>query len=48
MTPDLWEEGRQVSRNTVAEIMAGLGLRGRRPPRRRRSPTRPGGAEGGT
>jgi putative transposase len=31
-----------VSRNTVAEIMAELGLQGRKPPRRRRSLTRPG------
>jgi transposase InsO family protein len=42
ITLDLWEEGWQVSQNTVAEIMAELGLRGRKPPRRRRSPTRPG------
>ncbi|MFB7508152.1 hypothetical protein, partial [Streptomyces broussonetiae] len=28
--------------NTVAEIMAELGLQGRKPPRRRRSLTRPG------
>ncbi|MFE9890427.1 IS3 family transposase [Streptomyces scopuliridis] len=38
----LWEEGRQVSQNTFAEIMAELGLQGRKPPRRSRSPTRPG------
>ncbi|MDF3293008.1 IS3 family transposase [Streptomyces silvisoli] len=42
ITLDLWEEGWQVSQNTVAEIMAELGLQGRRPPRRRRSLTRPG------
>lgn len=37
---DLW--GWQVSENTVAEIMAELGLQGRKPPRRRRSLTRQG------
>ncbi|WP_199821278.1 IS3 family transposase [Streptomyces sp. NRRL B-3229] len=42
ITLDLWEEGWQVSQNTVAEIMAELGLQGRKPPRRRRSVTRPG------
>ena len=42
ITLDLWEEGWQVSQNTVAEIMAELGLQGRKPPRRRRSLTRPG------
>ncbi|MDC2952732.1 IS3 family transposase [Streptomyces heilongjiangensis] len=42
ITLDLWEEGWQVSQNTVAEIMAELGLQGRTPPRRRRSLTRPG------
>ncbi|MFB7503089.1 IS3 family transposase [Streptomyces broussonetiae] len=42
ITVDLWEEGWQVSQNTVAEIMAELGLQGRKPPRRRRSLTRPG------
>ncbi|MET8413917.1 DDE-type integrase/transposase/recombinase, partial [Streptomyces sp. NPDC005195] len=42
ITLDLWEEGWQVSENTVAEIMAELGLQGRKPPRRRRSLTRPG------
>lgn len=42
ITLDLWEEGWQVSQNTVAEIMAELGPQGRRPPRRRRSLTRPG------
>ncbi|MFE4869892.1 hypothetical protein [Streptomyces sp. NPDC056682] len=31
-----------MSQNTVADIMARLGLQGRKPPRRRRSPTRPG------
>ncbi|MEU9015703.1 IS3 family transposase [Streptomyces sp. NPDC048479] len=42
ITLDLWEEGWQVSQNTVADIMAELGLQGRKPPRRRRSLTRPG------
>jgi transposase InsO family protein len=42
VTLDLWEEGWQVSQNTVAEIMAELGLQGRKPPRRRRSLTHPG------
>jgi transposase InsO family protein len=42
VTLDLWAEGWQVSVNTVAEIMAGLGLQGRKPPRRRRSLTRQG------
>jgi putative transposase len=42
ITLDLWEEGWQVSQNTVAEIMAELGLQGRKPPRRRRSLTRSG------
>ncbi|MDI3390627.1 IS3 family transposase [Streptomyces sp. B-S-A8] len=42
ITLDLWEEGWQVSQNTVAEIMAELGLQGRKPPRRRRSLTRQG------
>lgn len=42
ITLDLWAEGWQVSVNTVAEIMADLGLQGRRPPRRRRSLTRQG------
>ncbi|MFF3871766.1 IS3 family transposase [Streptomyces sp. NPDC001978] len=42
ITLDLWEEGWQVSQNTVAEIMAELGLQGRKPPRRRRSLTQPG------
>lgn len=42
ITLDLWEEGWQVSQNTVAGIMAELGLQGRKPPRRRRSLTRPG------
>ncbi|MFG2795056.1 DDE-type integrase/transposase/recombinase [Streptomyces sp. NPDC048419] len=31
-----------MSQNTVADIMAELGLQGRKPPRRRRSLTRPG------
>ncbi|WP_380531884.1 IS3 family transposase [Streptacidiphilus cavernicola] len=42
ITLDLWAEGWQVSVNTVAEIMADLGLQGRRPPRRRHSLTRQG------
>ncbi|MFI9779200.1 IS3 family transposase [Streptomyces sp. NPDC051956] len=42
ITLDLWEEGWQVSQNTVAEMQAELGLQGRKPPRRRRSLTRPG------
>ncbi|MGJ3558507.1 IS3 family transposase [Streptomyces sp. INA 01156] len=42
ITLDPWEEGWQVSQNTIAEIMAELGLQGRKPPRRRRSLTRPG------
>ncbi|MEE1804814.1 IS3 family transposase, partial [Streptomyces sp. BE133] len=42
VTLDLWAEGWQVSVNTVAEIMADLGLQGRKPPRRRRSLTRQG------
>ncbi|MET8403631.1 IS3 family transposase [Streptomyces sp900116325] len=42
ITLDLWAEGWQVSVNTVADIMADLGLQGRRPPRRRRSLTRQG------
>ncbi|MEU5431714.1 IS3 family transposase [Streptomyces olivoreticuli] len=42
ITLDLWAEGWQVSQNTVAEIMAELGLQGRKPPRRRRNLTRQG------
>ncbi|MFI9366715.1 IS3 family transposase [Kitasatospora sp. NPDC053057] len=42
ITLDLWAEGWQVSENTVAKIMAELGLQGRKPPRRRRSLTRQG------
>ncbi|MFE5588610.1 IS3 family transposase [Kitasatospora sp. NPDC056531] len=42
ITLDLWAEGWQVSENTVAKIMAELGLHGRKPPRRRRSLTRQG------
>jgi putative transposase len=42
ITLDLRAEGWQVSVNTVADIMADLGLQGRRPPRRRRSLTRQG------
>jgi putative transposase len=45
VTLDLWAEGWQVSVNTVAEIMAGLGLQGRKPPRRRRSLTARASAE---
>ena len=41
ITADLREEGWSVSVNTVAAIMAELGLRSR-PPRRRRQTTRPG------
>lgn len=40
ITLDLWEEGWQVSQNTVAEIMSELGLQGRKPPRRRKNLTR--------
>ncbi|MFJ9523415.1 IS3 family transposase [Kitasatospora sp. NPDC101801] len=42
VTLDLWAGGWQVSVSTVAEIMADLGLQGRKPPRRRRSLTRRG------
>jgi putative transposase len=42
ITLDLWAEGWQVSVNTVAEVMADLGLQGRKPPRRRRCLTRQG------
>lgn len=42
ITLDLWEEGWQVSQSTVAEIMAELGLQGRKPARRRKSLTRLG------
>lgn len=42
ITLDLWAEGWQVSQNTVAEITAGLGLQGRKPPRRRKNLTRQG------
>jgi putative transposase len=42
ITLDLWAEGWQVSVNTVAEVMAGLGLQGRKPPRKRHSLTRQG------
>ncbi|MEU2898133.1 IS3 family transposase [Streptomyces sp. NPDC006967] len=42
ITPDLWAEGRRVSVNTVAEVVAELGLQGRKPPERRRSATRQG------
>jgi transposase InsO family protein len=42
ITLDLWAEGWQVSVNTVAEVMADLGLQGRKPPRRRHSLTRQG------
>jgi transposase InsO family protein len=41
ITLDLWEAGFQVSENTVAKLMAQLGLAGRTP-KRRRSLTRPG------
>jgi putative transposase len=42
ITLDLWAEGWKVSVNTVASVTAELGLQGRKPPRRRRSLTRPG------
>ncbi|MFI1169528.1 IS3 family transposase [Streptomyces sp. NPDC020801] len=42
ITLDLWAEGRQVSVSTVAQIMAELGLQGRKPPHGRKSLTRPG------
>lgn len=42
ITLDLWSEGWKVSVNTVAHIMAELGLQGRKPPRRRKNLTRPG------
>src|SRR5882757_9437872 len=42
ITLDLWAEGWKVSVNTVAEIMADLGLQGCKPPRRRKSLTRRG------
>jgi transposase InsO family protein len=41
VTLDLWAEGWRVSVNTVAKLMAELGLAGRKP-KRRRSLTRPG------
>jgi len=41
ITLDLWEAGFQVSENTVAKLMAELGLAGRKP-KRRRSLTKPG------
>jgi putative transposase len=41
ITQDLWAEGWQVSANTVAELMAELGLQGRKP-KTRRSLTRQG------
>jgi putative transposase len=41
VTLDLWAAGYRVSENTVAKLMAELGLAGRRP-RRRRSLTKPG------
>ncbi len=42
ITLDLWAEGWKISVNTVAEIMADLGLQGRKPPRRGKSLTRQG------
>ncbi|WP_438295442.1 DDE-type integrase/transposase/recombinase [Streptomyces sp. HUAS TT7] len=42
ITLDLWSEGWKVSQNTVAQLMAELGLQGRKPPRRRRNLTRQG------
>jgi putative transposase len=41
VTQDLWAAGIQVSENTVAKLMAELGLAGRKP-RRRRQLTKPG------
>ncbi|MFE3181855.1 IS3 family transposase [Streptomyces violascens] len=40
ITLDLWSEGWKVSQNTVAQLMAELGLQGRKPPRRRMNLTR--------
>ncbi|GAA1937949.1 hypothetical protein GCM10009738_08640 [Kitasatospora viridis] len=48
ITFDLWAEGWKVSVNTVAEIMAELGLQARKPPRRHRSLTRQGKRRGAT
>ncbi|MFF3404557.1 IS3 family transposase [Streptomyces sp. NPDC002659] len=42
ITLDLRAEEWQVSVNTVAQIMAELGLQGRKPPHRRKNLTRPG------
>jgi transposase InsO family protein len=42
ITLDLWAQGWQVSVNTVANLMAELGLAGRQPAKRRRSLTRAG------
>ncbi|WP_370270829.1 IS3 family transposase [Streptomyces sp. V4I8] len=42
ITLDLWSEGWKVSQNTVARLMAELGLQGRKPPCRRRNLTRQG------
>ncbi|WP_274919586.1 IS3 family transposase [Streptomyces sp. WZ-12] len=42
ITLDLWAEGWQVSVNTVAQVLAELGLQGRKPPRRRKNLTRQG------
>jgi len=42
ITLDLWAAGYRVSENTVAKLMAQLGLAGRRPRRRPKHLTRPG------
>ena len=42
ITLDLWAAGFKVSENTVARLMAELGLAGRKPPQRRRHLTRQG------
>jgi transposase InsO family protein len=42
ITLDLWEAGYQVGENTVAKLMAQLGLAGRRPRRRPKHLTKPG------
>jgi transposase InsO family protein len=42
ITLDLWEAGYRVSENTVAKLMASLGLAGRQPRRRPRQLTRQG------
>jgi putative transposase len=42
ITQDLWAAGYQVSENTVAKLMAQLGLAGRKPRRRPKPLTKPG------